>query len=66
MKEILANLALIDLNNLCKEEKLDCSGTHLMKDGRGFKYSLVKDKDSTVVASVVFHKHSVPTHYFYI
>lgn len=65
MKEILQNLALIDLINFCKENDIDCSGTHLVKRGRGFKWSLVKDADEKSIASVVFHKTSVPTHYLY-
>lgn len=62
MKEILQNLALIDLVNFCKENNIDCSGTHLVKNGRGFKYSLCRDSDGLAVATVSFHKSQVPTH----
>ncbi len=63
MKEILANLALIDLINFCKEHNIDCSGTHLVKNGRGYKYSLARDKDGWTIITVSFSKHSVPSHY---
>lgn len=59
MRKILENLALIHLTNFCKQHKIDCSGTHLIKNGRGFSYSLVKNE--TPILSVTFHKNSVPT-----
>jgi hypothetical protein len=63
MKEILENLALIDLTTFCREHKIDCSGTHLAKNGRGFKYSLCRDKDGWAMVTVCFSKNSVPSHY---
>lgn len=63
MKEILSNLALIDLINFCKANNIDCSGTHLVKNGRGFKYSLCRDKDGLAIVTVLFHKSSVPAHF---
>ena len=63
MKEILENLALIDLNKFCKEHWFDYSGTHLVKNGRGFCYSLVKENTGRAIVSVTFHKSSVPTYY---
>jgi len=66
MKEILFNLALIDTLNFCKENKIDCSGTHLVKNGRGFKYSLISDTTGKSIATVCFHKNRVPTHLHYI
>jgi hypothetical protein len=65
MREILENLALIDLINFCKDNNIDCSGTHLTKNGRGFKYSLVKDNNDRALVTVTFNKHSVPTHYIH-
>lgn len=65
MKEILFNLALIDTLNFCKENKIDCSGTHLVKNGRGFKYGLVKDTTGKSIVTVCFNKNSVPTHYIH-
>lgn len=62
MKEILQNLALLDLVNFCKTNGIDCSGTHLAKNGRGFKYSLVKYESGKAIASVSFNKSSVPSH----
>lgn len=62
MKDILLNLALIDVMSFCKEQNIDCSGTHLVKDGRGFKYTLVKSLDGRALVTVTFHKSHVPTH----
>ena len=60
MDVILFNLALLDTTNFCLDNSIDCSGTHLVKDGRGFSYTLTRD-DKPVVG-VTFHKSSVPTH----
>ena len=61
MKTILANLALIDLTRFCKASGIDCSGSHLKYDGR-FRYSLVTTASGKLLASVRFHKSSLPTH----
>lgn len=65
MKDILFNLALMDTVNFCRANNLDCSGTHLVKNGRGFEYSLVRDTDGQTLVTVIFHKSSVPTHYIH-
>jgi hypothetical protein len=65
MEKILFNLALIDAMNFCKEHNIDCSGTHLIKNGRGFKYNLIRDNTGLPVVSVFFHKNQVPTHGIY-
>lgn len=71
MKEILFNLALIDTINFCKENGIDCSGSHLVKYPRKQTYALIKDvpgqkstgwKMANVIVTVTFHKSSVPTH----
>jgi hypothetical protein len=63
MKDILSNLALIDLTNFCTEHGLHSSeGSHLVKNGRGFTYTLVNHDTLKPIASVTFHKHQVPTH----
>jgi len=64
MKEILANLALIYLNNFCKEHSIDYSGTYLVKVNRMFLYRLIKDENGKSIASVLFSKHSLPLYYF--
>jgi len=64
MKHVLANLALIHAIKFCQDNQIDCSGTHLVKVGRGFKYRLVRDKDEREVVSVQFHKSQVPTYTF--
>jgi len=61
MKEILKNLALFSLTQFCSENGIDCSGTHCEKDGRGFCYKLVRSEGGALVATITFHKTSVPT-----
>lgn len=68
MKEILNNLALIDLTkfasqNGIKANGMDGSGSRLKYDGR-FKYSLITVSNGKLIASVQFHKNQVPTHSF--
>jgi len=62
MEKILFNLALIDTTNFCKENRIDCSGTHLVKHPRGYTYGLCRDVDGLELVTVTFHKNSVPTH----
>ncbi len=63
MKEVLQNLALIDLINFCNEHDIDCSGTHLYKYPRRFRYALVRQKDGLAILTTTFYKNQVPTHY---
>jgi hypothetical protein len=63
--EILSNLALIDLNNFCMTNKIDCSGTRLYKYPKKYTYALVKEDSGRTVATVSFSKNSVPSHYTY-
>jgi len=62
MKEILKNLALIDLTNFCKENGIECFGSHCVKVGRGFTFALQDDDTGINIVFVTFHKNSVPTH----
>ncbi len=62
MKKIIENLALIHLIEFGKANKIDISGTHLVKNGRGFAYSLCKDETGRALLSVRFNKSSVPTY----
>lgn len=62
MKEILFNLALIDTVNFCKENNLDCSGTHLIKHPEKYVYSLIRERDGKAIVKTTFYKNSVPTH----
>ncbi len=64
MKEIINNLALIDLINFCKENKIDCSNTYLHKYPRKFTYALINNTTKEEKATVTFSKSSVPTHTF--
>jgi predicted transcriptional regulator len=63
MKQVLENLALIHLIDFAKNNNLDIAGTHLVKNGRGFKYSLINNVGSNVV-TVTFYKTKVPTYQF--
>lgn len=66
MKEILYNLANIDLINFCKTNNIDCSGTYVLKAPRGYKYTLVRqDKNHTPLVEVTFYKRQVPTHFIF-
>ena len=61
IKDILYNLALIDAIKFCKENNIDCSGTHLVKEPKKYTYSLNKENGHQLV-SVTFHKNSIPSH----
>lgn len=63
MEKVLLNLANIDLINFCREQGIDCSGTSIVKIGRGFTYSLVSSEKRQAIATVSFSKNSVPSHY---
>ena len=60
MKEVLLNLANIYLIGLCKAENIDCSGTHVVKNGRGFTYDLIQDDTQKALVSVTFTKNTQP------
>lgn len=62
MNKILLNLALIDLNNYCKTQNIDNEGSHIKKDGRGYKYSLISYETGKPLVSVIFTKNTVPIH----
>lgn len=63
MKEILANLALINTLNFCKENKLDCTGSHLIKYPRRFTYALVEATTNRAIVTVTFYKNKVPFYF---
>ena len=60
MKQILLNLALINLNEFCRKHCIDMSGTHVIKETRGFKYHLIKDETKKKIATVLFTKNTTP------
>ena len=62
MKQIIENLAMLDLIAFSKENAIDISGTHLAKNGRGYSYSLVSDKTGETLVTVTFYGDRVPTH----
>jgi len=61
MRKILENLALIHLIEYGKRNLINMSGTHLVKNGRGFNWSLVKDETRRAMITIQFNKTSVPT-----
>lgn len=65
MQEILSNLALRDAIAFCQDHGVDCSGSHLVKDGRGFSYTLVRTENEQPIIGVTFHKTQAPTHVLY-
>lgn len=60
MQDVLRNLANFLLIEFCKEQGIDPSGSHVMKNGRGFVYSLVSTGTERPFVSVAFSKHSSP------
>lgn len=62
MQDILFNLALLDTINFCKEQNIDCAGSHLEKAGRGFRYTLISDTYKRPLVTVEFKKMAVPEH----
>lgn len=63
MKEILSNLALIDTLNYCKQNNIDCSGTHIYKYPTRQTYALIKDETGAALVTVTFYKNRVPSHF---
>lgn len=68
MQEILANLALIELNKKCQKAGIDISDSYLYKTPRKYIYTLLR-REGVIkfkpLASVTFHKSSIPTYLFY-
>lgn len=60
MKEVIQNAALFFLTDFCLKMGIDCSGTHCIKDGRGFKYDLKSEKTGLNIASITFTKNTKP------
>lgn len=68
MKEILFNLAMLDVLSFCKENNIDCSGTYLYKCKRGFTYILAKESKDDYkrgILSVTFYKNRIPHHFIH-
>jgi len=61
MEQILFNLANIHLMNFCKENNIDCSGSHVQKLKRKFNYNLLSSSNE-LIASITFHKNQIPTY----
>jgi hypothetical protein len=66
MENILMNLANRELLGFCKENGissngLDQQGSHVVKNGRGFHFSLVNNSDGYAYVTVTFHKNQTPT-----
>lgn len=64
MQQYLTNLANILLIRICDEKSIDCSGSHLEKIPHKQIYKLIKDDTNNLIATIEFHKNSVPTYNF--
>ena len=60
MQKYLNNLALIHLNNYCKEKKVDYSGSHLYKYSRKQMFALIRTKTNKSIATVFFYTNQTP------
>jgi hypothetical protein len=70
MKEILHNIALIELVSFCNRNNIppnghNGEGSKVVKRGRGFIYDLVSATTGKMIASVQFHKHALPSVHAY-
>lgn len=63
MKNILFNLALYLTTIYCRDNKIDCSGSHLYKYPRRWTYALVNDKDGRAIITLNLHKSQAPTYF---
>jgi len=62
MEKRLHNLALFMLTDFCIEQGIDCSNTYVVKDGRGFTYSLRDGATGAKrAANITFHASNRPT-----
>lgn len=62
MEKILSNLAHIDTITFCKNNNIDCSGSHLYKYPRRFTYALLQDETGKALVTVTCHKNSTPSY----
>lgn len=60
MKAILLNLANILMLEYCKQNNIDCSGTYPEKEGRGYKYNLIRETTGKPIVSIIFDKSNNP------
>ena len=60
MKDIVKNIALFSLTDYCKENQIDCSGSHLEYAGK-FRFNLIKDELMQPIACIQFHKQARPS-----
>lgn len=61
----LSNMANILAITFCKENNIDCSGTHLIKYPRKQIYALTRDEDGYAVVTVTLHTNQVPTYSYH-
>ena len=64
MQDVLLNLANFMLLDYCKEEGIDPSDSHVIKNRRGFVYSLINNSDEKVFCSITFTKNSRPSYWW--
>lgn len=59
-QEILRNLALFQLTDYCRDSGIDCSGSHVVKSGRGYAYHLAYTDTSLPIVSVTYTRNTPP------
>jgi hypothetical protein len=63
MKEILNNIALLNLLDYCKANGIDPSGTHLeMGHPRHYTYTLRQDTADKALVTVTYYKNQRPSY----
>jgi hypothetical protein len=60
MKQILLTIANFMLIDFCNKHKIDCSGSYIRKNGRGFKYELIREKTGKQIVGIEFRKSARP------
>ena len=64
-QRVLQNIALYDLNKFCIENKIDCAGTHVVKQyPRQYMYSLCSDKTGKTILTITYSESQAP--YYFI
>jgi hypothetical protein len=65
-QDILRNLALFQLTDYCRDNGIDCAGSHVIKSGRGYTYHLAYAETSLPIASVTYTKNTPPIFQRYV
>lgn len=60
MKQILQNMATIELLRYCRINKIDCSDTYTYKYPRRFTYALIKNGRGKAIVTMTLFKNQTP------